>query len=1219
MSLNGLDDVKVTKAHEAAVAEPGGWFLLKYASREEVELLGRGNGGIVEIRNSIASFEEAAPLFGFLRYRRRNVVIKYVPEECSRLIQARATVHFNAVTERFSPNDTVFSITTSKELKDSTLSAECSLHTASGSISSSTSSLRQRRLMEIAEEEEDTRTQRQSIVPEERPTTAKTLSATEPSPSTELEPTISHTTSIADPGDTTYPPGEPPSPILESTHIDEPRKSSQSLRPDLSISSSYRSTGKKIKLGPRPSLDVGASQYRPVSSLPAGLKLFSKGPRSKQGRPKSYHAPETPESTDSALLSSDTMPQNLQNPRPHISSGRPTSSSGMSIRSKPRMASNTNTPKTPTTTPEKTRLMKALEMRKKQMNTRKPPPLPTEPIPVLMKHMREDRGSEAPNTFSKAPPEIHDTLMALDELVREDDLTMSFVTSSTLKTDESDAAKPDSYPVSPAGPSEHAESTRASSISESTDDTVQDIQVNKAEPIALDESSDDTVGPSQKANVRVEEPTKDTAQADTPEAQQIVSTEPKSLDANTQGGTPGFFETPLEPESAPKTAFSETSIPTSEFNPVTRHASVMLSDISKTAEPPQPTHDLPRSKFSTQSTDAAVTPSLSTEPRLQSKRDGLTFISPKKSMEDATSIAASKRWKKKSLIEPIRTDVDLSDRSGANSANFSSDDDLMDELQDAVFHEAKPISVSKSPISPVFSSDVPSPKKKESNRFSRAFSNPLGDKTTNATLLSPPSKAEGSRSVSASAAYLNRINQQSSQAMPKKVNLGSGISQRIKALEKFSSLSPDVAAATTSTSPIPSPAFFAVRTGSLRDSKAPSIAERANSLNRNTPSPSFSRESSPEISRARDRSNSVKSRVGALCNSSSSQSPSQGFKPQPDSISVTAKIVRDPGHPFPKKPDASKDPTNYTPLDLKESPLKIDHRKAAASTPKETIKERRLSTSSKASKHTTTGRERRSSITVVKDLINQGRASLSEKRRSINLEPSPSAPMMLSPSRPPPSHTNGSPGFPKTLSLGRRSISDRNVTSPPPTASSSSSISEEGGQKSSRASRMMRRMSSSFTTNRKTKTAVSPTIREGGEPLDSPVFSSPTAVEIGDVNVQFPDTLLWKRRSMLLDSQGYLIVSPAGSDRDKTNAGAVRRYHFSSFRMPAIPDVDMQELPNSVYLDFVEGGGLQIACEDRGGQSYVLSGKPYMLIDEVEANISAVLQDAYRTWAAYGQ
>src|SRR5436309_2725460 len=62
-------------------------FLLKYVSRDEVDLFERGNGGIVEIRNAIAQYEEVSPLFGFLRYRRRNVHIKYVPEGCSRLVQ----------------------------------------------------------------------------------------------------------------------------------------------------------------------------------------------------------------------------------------------------------------------------------------------------------------------------------------------------------------------------------------------------------------------------------------------------------------------------------------------------------------------------------------------------------------------------------------------------------------------------------------------------------------------------------------------------------------------------------------------------------------------------------------------------------------------------------------------------------------------------------------------------------------------------------------------------------------------------------------------------------------------------------------------------------------------------------------------------------------------------------------------------------------------------
>src|SRR5450432_941071 len=87
---------------------------------------------------------------------------------------ARVTVHFNAVTEKFSPYDTLFPIISSKELKDSTLSAACSLHTASGSTSSSTSSLRKRRLMEIAEDENEDK--RQSILAEEHSATLKETS-----------------------------------------------------------------------------------------------------------------------------------------------------------------------------------------------------------------------------------------------------------------------------------------------------------------------------------------------------------------------------------------------------------------------------------------------------------------------------------------------------------------------------------------------------------------------------------------------------------------------------------------------------------------------------------------------------------------------------------------------------------------------------------------------------------------------------------------------------------------------------------------------------------------------------------------------------------------------------------------------------------------------------------------------------------------------------------
>jgi len=165
---------------------------------------------------------------------------------------------------------------------------------------------------------------------------------------------------------------------------------------------------------------------------------------------------------------------------------------------------------------------------------------------------------------------------------------------------------------------------------------------------------------------------------------------------------------------------------------------------------------------------------------------------------------------------------------------------------------------------------------------------------------------------------------------------------------------------------------------------------------------------------------------------------------------------------------------------------------------------------------------------------------------------------------------------------------------------------------------MLRRMSSSISAGRKTIAhVISPTVREESEPPNSPSFGSlshpstipatPTTTSIGEVNVQFPDTLLWKRRSMALDSQGLLIISPAltlhGNPKDKANLGATRRFHLSEFRTPVIPDIEIQEMPNSVVLQFIEGSELQIACEDRASQKSVLK----------------FLQEAHRQWAAYGQ
>lgn len=66
-------------------------FLLKYAagSRDTVEVLQKGSGGVNEARTAVESYEEKSPLYGLVQYRRRKVILKYVPDGTSRVLQGR--------------------------------------------------------------------------------------------------------------------------------------------------------------------------------------------------------------------------------------------------------------------------------------------------------------------------------------------------------------------------------------------------------------------------------------------------------------------------------------------------------------------------------------------------------------------------------------------------------------------------------------------------------------------------------------------------------------------------------------------------------------------------------------------------------------------------------------------------------------------------------------------------------------------------------------------------------------------------------------------------------------------------------------------------------------------------------------------------------------------------------------------------------------------------
>jgi len=933
-------------------------------------------------------------------------------------------------------------------------------------------------------------------------------------------------------------------------------------------------------------------------------------------------------------------------------------------------------------TPEKARLMKAMELRKKKNALPSKETTVSTPIEGLGSLETVQK-----RISSGAPKEVQDTLAMLDHMANGTDSAMAFDATPTIKTDESDATRSDSSPVSPIDGSEAAGSTKASSVSESTDETVQDAAGKKI-PLSPElsklESSDHHEQPHVESVEEVEEmkeavprsasipvphsaevpaidnTTLETAleQNDKFRASAFMETGSQNVDDEVSVeedmeaatnisdtvsdlGEPSYSRSVLSHcvENAPKVELLEDMPPRIDILEVeTEPATSQIIPIAKEWKVPRSKFssqslrgvDPPRSKFSTHEVtvdngSTTVEDDLSTH----SNRSTDTVSqqnSEERHSEDEGQALDSKDdgvllfnvHKRRGFVEPINTDLGFDDEQTAESVNFSSDDDFMDELQSAVVQEAKPVSLPKTPMSPMTPTFSPKKKLNEENRFSRAFSVPLHDEESDSILLVPSSspKSENTRAVSAGAAYLNRVGSKSSaKPLVKKANLGTGISQRIKALEKLSNTD---ATNTEVTRPVSSTstAFFSVRkSGPRPSSSTQSIKDRADSLTRSTPSPVLSRESSPQTtSKVRHRSGSIQSRLEAL-----NSSPNQLGHSNRESISVTARIVRDPGQAFQPKAGIGKDSSVLKPLDLKQSPLKIDHQRST-----KLVKPRspELALESRPSSASKTSKEHRSSITIMKDMINEKRSSFAERRRSITIESSEnlkSSDNLRSP-RPPSTHANPPSYKARTSTSSRQSISETMSPprtsasfSPPPSIHSPISF-EDKDRKTNRASRMIRRMSSSLLSGRKSLAhVISPTVREDPEPpmirtQPSPAFLTPSSIPIGDVNVQFPDTLLWKRRCVLIDPhQGHLILSPAetatSNNKDKAALGATRRFHFGNFkRMPSTPDVEMQELPNSVVVELADGSGLQIACEDRAGQKVLLNGMPISILNLEQQN-----------------
>ncbi|KAG5959131.1 hypothetical protein E4U58_005083 [Claviceps cyperi] len=1186
MSLNGLDDAKVVEAYEGATSEPGGWFLLAYEGRDAVRVLSRGNGGISEVRNAVAEYEETSPLYGFLKYRRRSVVIKYLPDNCSRIIQARVAVHFNAVCERFSPYDTMFEMTSASELKDSKLSAACSLHTASCSTSSSTSSSRRRRLVEIAEEEEDDQraTKRQSTHDADqdacdRPPTAEPVSLnSDLASSPEQSKFAAATTSDV--------------PLFVGVNERRP-----SLDSDTHTIGSYPYSKPRVKLGPRPSADTNgrpytAGNFRPVSVIPAGFKIFGKsGKRGKAKNGSSLSPPQ--EGTGGFDFSTSDGAQD-----------RPTTSSS-SIFDSASVPVPTPAQKKPIITPEKARLMKAMQLREKN---KKGNVLPSSGDP-----MGDDELNNADDHLTQVSDEaIVTPEFDYDKMIKDDSGVALEPPELLSHLDHtSDHATSDSRPASPlvdSSEADHDLSTKASSISDSTDETVHAKEeaeleyVGDTETPTEDASNGNSLGDD--SNVAGE------STAGTAEIVAEGTKDPITTMAELST-TSNIAEDALQGSTDHGESLANVALPVSRFSVSAATGpeegngrSAETADASKKLERVDSIDSSPASpglkpKISVQdlwaATKAASQPTSTPFPLATVDADAVKDGDARSSTEeDGLSSVSTEGSRRRSQVEFIKT-------TGLERKT----EEALDGAQSASLETSSPVVLSKTPTTPGF--PFPSTIKAQDGGNSgatsphglRTVSNPVRGKLVVPSGVHPTPV----RSMSSGPSSIQQASQQhlGANLVKKSNNIGSSISQRIKALEKLSAAT----GGEIPTVPVrdrPASTFFSVK--KKETSRPPFALDKANSFRTQTPPPpEQSQEVSPEEGRLSrpERSGSVTSRLSMFEYPTNSTAlgprllsvPGSGnsnSKARPESICVMAKIVRDTGHTGSSSPEPPRDSYEYEHLDLKYSPLLVDQQPAPTAKVDEDAKvEQSPPTQDRANEVDQESKpiKSRPSLSVVKDFIKERRNSATPDAGN-----SPS-----SPGRAESVHGANSAISPRMTSSSSSHSSPNKerdaTTSPAESVFGDDGKSTNDDKKLSRAGRFMRRLSNiSGARSKNCSPPVSTAskqeeVQETAQSRPS-TTGTPTIVSyMGDVNVQFPDNLLWKRRNMSLDSQGYLILSALPVQNGRSAPG-IKRYHLGEFRTPYIPDVEVQELPNSVVLDFIEGSGVQVACEDRAGQLRVL-------------------------------
>ena len=992
-------------------------------------------------------------------------------------IIARVSVQFQSVVERFAPHDAIISIANPTDLREAALSSACSLHTASASVRSSNGSLRGRGLAEIAEvvgeQQQDSKATREprseangelpkgnrspsqtsaangnrestlpreaqirTISPTEDLNTDKALPATpipanpDASGSSSNKPVYDAIPSVDRPGINRLSVDRPSMdrPSMDNPSMDRPGidrfntgrasidrgQTSRSTRSSaLAVQDTYKA---KVKLGPRPSIDYSGRQRtsgsysrptepRPVASLPSGVRVPACKPSS--AKPQSQQSSVAVNRCDVPKVSPPSSPVQATPVYPSDRSYQSPGNANEHLRH-----AFTSTSKAPILTPEKKRLMKALQLRKQQIAHQEE----NEKLRMQSNLQSSDCG-----TVHTQPSDAQDIRLNSHDVVTIESRNnaMDPVVDEPVSANINVLAA--SLTHSPEG---HSMAVASSMLEQETG-----AEVDRHDAPELTET------PPHDSELSVE----DMENISSSSVQPLTRHESidKRADQHFPSATPdsGRLHNP-SPQEVPLPLMTEHE--KSSLRP----QRVVLKETQERVHVPP---DLDSNTLHAESSSEATS-------KAQSGRDA---AKARPSTEEFIDLCPVERpaWRR-GLVDPIRI---VSSADDSDDLNFLSDDSFMEELKSATVQEAKPISVSKTPITPLFPRRPSDQRSNGVSVVSRAVSSPIGDiNAQNRQHLLPELSVRGSmRSVSASPSPEIR-SQQASAPMAKKVNVSSGISQRIKALEMFTSRENSPTAQSFSSATSPKGSVSSPRNTSLTTSPHKYDSFKSSGPEKRVDSPRMSPSASPK-----KVTPDHKRRLNGT------SATAKKSTPRPESVSVTATIVRDARN---ERSPVLVDPSEPAAMDLLQSPLVVEHQA------REWAQEQSQGRTSK--------QDRPSSIHS---------SSIESRRNSVTSGHSIS------------SRKDGRMDAPRSMS----DTSSNGLASPD----------EQQEEKTrSRKSRLFKRMSWSFSSAARQSIvqALSPTVKEEPiiehhEPV-APVL--PNIVDVGDINVQFPDTLVWNLMSI---------------------------------------------------------------------------------------------------------